>query len=247
MTRIGDRVSGLIRGIREIRGERPSGNVAVVLWEIPSMKSNPILEEVWRIKDELAREAGIPEQIWICPSAPALPPPRGIPEPWSIGGTVRSAWAFTCPWEGLWPDGWSRYTWRRSSYGLNMWLFDAALAERRAVITGEPYGIGSDQWFRTENDIAQPALTPLLADSTGTRTASRPPSGLGCLLPIDCCPFRANRALPALSACWGRWNPRLHHLGQFALGTIVGHWVGYVQANAFQVRFGNPEPIGRVC
>lgn len=27
-------------------------------WEIQLMKPNPILEEVWRIKDELAREAG---------------------------------------------------------------------------------------------------------------------------------------------------------------------------------------------
>jgi len=28
------------------------------LWEIYLMEPNPILEEVWRIKDELAREAG---------------------------------------------------------------------------------------------------------------------------------------------------------------------------------------------
>jgi|SRR3954467_15602551 hypothetical protein len=28
------------------------------LWETLLMKANPILEEVWRIKDELAREAG---------------------------------------------------------------------------------------------------------------------------------------------------------------------------------------------
>ena len=27
-------------------------------WETRSMKADPILEEVWRIKDELAREAG---------------------------------------------------------------------------------------------------------------------------------------------------------------------------------------------
>ena len=36
----------------------------VVLWEIRNMESNPMLEEVWRIKDKLARDAGDDAQRW---------------------------------------------------------------------------------------------------------------------------------------------------------------------------------------
>jgi len=132
----------------------------------PRLDQPPIADWGMPVGENHDCEVGIQEQSWSCPSAPASPPPRGVPEPWAIAGTVRSAWAMLSPWDGVWPDRPVRFAWRRSSYGLNVWLFEAAMDERYAMNAGKPSGIDCDVWFRTENDIAQPALTPLLADST---------------------------------------------------------------------------------
>ena len=85
---------------------------------------------------------GFPERGSICPGAPT----PSFPDATYILGSVRSAWV--CDWLNT-PRG--RGT---GSYGMNAWL-------QGITISNAP-----PEYFRSERDVAQPTLTPLLADST---------------------------------------------------------------------------------
>jgi len=89
--------------------------------------------------------------VWICPSAPVASHPDALS--WEMG-TVHSAyWAYDHG-EGLYASG---------SYCRNRWLMIAALRQaypEDASGWDEYY----PEYFRSESDIARPALTPFLAD-----------------------------------------------------------------------------------
>jgi len=103
-------------------------------------------------KEEIAvwyhDEVGHPEKGWICPSAP-------LPSRADQGalGTVRSAWVSYEDAQPSWGPG--------GSYGVNGWLIMAA--EYKWEFPVPPYD-PDPRDFMSENDIVQPALTPLLAD-----------------------------------------------------------------------------------
>ncbi len=111
-------------------------------------------------KDWFWHEIGRPEKAWTCPSA-ATPLPHTIPgRGW---GTVGHSWDYL--WDGDGPrtsGDFVPYTkLRRSggSYGVNTWLFGAALGQWYGVLCGD-----EPQIFWNENDVSNPPRTPLLAD-----------------------------------------------------------------------------------
>jgi len=105
-------------------------------------------------------EIGRPEKAWICPSAPAPPPPpfTGPNIQWRVLGTVRFAWLLPRGISGLRGNGLAA-----GSYGVNAWLYEAALLREA---TGNPPPT-EDVWpvFLSQSEIAQPALTPFAVDS----------------------------------------------------------------------------------
>jgi len=111
-------------------------------------------------------------RCWICPSAP--PPLDEL----CVFGTVQSAWV---------SPGWFD-DWGMGSYGVNHWLTLAAVSRY-----GPTSGAVADcpECFRTEGDIAQPALTPLVADSiiwaTIPRASDLPPTDLVPINPGESC------------------------------------------------------------
>ena len=100
-------------------------------------------------------EIGRPEKGWICPSAPLpSPPPTGS---WIYYGTVRSAWVLPSGHFGVRENRFAA-----GSYGVNRWLFRAAISREN----GDPLGLYVDRKFSFWglSEIAQPLLTPVLAD-----------------------------------------------------------------------------------
>ena len=108
---------------------------------------------------------GVPQQGWICPSAPV----KAGRETNSLGW-LDSAWIFPGFWQNraVWLDVpvdkvVSPPDVRTGSYGLNFWLFWTSRnfnKEGRSALTLPKYR------FETESRIQNPAFTPLLTDAT---------------------------------------------------------------------------------
>ena len=91
--------------------------------------------------------------VWICPSAPVASHPDGLSGQVEMG-TVHSAYVVYFPGDGLYESG---------SYCRNQWLIIAAW--RQAIPeNGSFWDEFYPEYFRSESDIARPALTPFLAD-----------------------------------------------------------------------------------
>ena len=102
-------------------------------------------------------EVGKPGSVWICPAAPTVPSIAGM-------GSVNSAW-------GGYRFGWIIGSWsitisnRTGSYAFNWHLLEAAL-RRHGSVENSPTND-----FKTESQVQQPALTPVVADSVSYEVA----------------------------------------------------------------------------
>jgi prepilin-type N-terminal cleavage/methylation domain-containing protein/prepilin-type processing-associated H-X9-DG protein len=101
------------------------------------------------IYDWWVNNVGLSNSVWLCPSAPVRP---------AIGGSVFSAWMssiHTFNHNGTFVVG---ATNRSSSYAFNWFLLDASLYQHNfpgsVILKG----------FTMEAQVAQPSLTPILAD-----------------------------------------------------------------------------------
>ncbi len=107
------------------------------------------------VLDQLGGSA--PEPLWFCPSAPKPRPDWFLGRKWI--GSVQSAWMNVL----VTPSG--------GSYGMNDW----AMYYGSSLYPDDPF-------FRTEGDIVQPALTPVLADAIASdalpRASDLPPKDL---------------------------------------------------------------------
>ncbi len=120
-----------------------------------------------------AYRVGLPEEGWICPSAPLLRTRRPAavpisgPAAWE-NGTVNSAWWFTNWWEGLgtvyvgFEDREILPKFRAGSYGMNAWLL---YARQATVLRQRMYWPEPSQYFAHAGQVRKPALTPVIADS----------------------------------------------------------------------------------
>jgi prepilin-type N-terminal cleavage/methylation domain-containing protein/prepilin-type processing-associated H-X9-DG protein len=134
-------------------------------------------DDVYFVMDDI----GKPEKGSTCPSAPPpTPPPFHIQfrgSDWGTNGTFRSAWvAYPRNWidDPGFPSQTKRTDREAGSYG---WNWSCALFGFQEAVETE-----DSQFFVTEGDIAQPALTPLLGDCTwwvgGGEASDLPPTDL---------------------------------------------------------------------
>jgi prepilin-type N-terminal cleavage/methylation domain-containing protein/prepilin-type processing-associated H-X9-DG protein len=124
----------------------------------PGNMVNPSVFQWW------AHEAGQPKNGWLCPNAARLARPSG-----EQVGSVSTAWQFY-DWAGNMPPGLGvRYKPqglpvpfgpRQGSYAINFWLLDMGLPPEVVRAPFDPL-----LFFRSEDDVPQPARTPAFADS----------------------------------------------------------------------------------
>jgi prepilin-type N-terminal cleavage/methylation domain-containing protein/prepilin-type processing-associated H-X9-DG protein len=123
-------------------------------------------EAYWQFEPGANPDVARQKDIWICPNAPLPAKTRlGIPY-----GSVRSAWTFNTGANALYPIG--------GSYGQNFWLLVAARIRASPGWAGgfEPF------YFKSQSEIAQPWLSPYLADGVwvvaGPQASNLPPTDL---------------------------------------------------------------------
>jgi prepilin-type N-terminal cleavage/methylation domain-containing protein len=120
---------------------------------------NPLLSKP-EIADWFCKRVGLPQDGWICPEAP--PNSRAKPAPYFAPGTRRSAWQWT-----NWPDLWVKDPilldrahlqplFRTGSYGFNQWVLWSVFPDLPT------WGA---RYFRSQDQIDTPQLTPLLSDA----------------------------------------------------------------------------------
>ncbi|HXP62456.1 MAG TPA: prepilin-type N-terminal cleavage/methylation domain-containing protein [Dongiaceae bacterium] len=139
--------------------------------------------EIW---DWFVQQVGRPELGWICPSAPKTT--EGAADPVPCAGVFRPWWI--SPYSGI-PDilgVWElryNFTNRIGSYAFNFYFLYAALEATGNLWVTNDYAALR---FMTEDQVARPALTPVLADGLEMEVApyatDPPPTNLVHSAPI---------------------------------------------------------------
>lgn len=127
-----------------------------------------------------AENTGVPNQNWICSSAPFKPPPPVKGAPQSLAGTVDSAWHYPS-WMPVGFRGLDRRfqvaSPRTGSYAFNFWLFGNGQLSIFPAPIFEPGG-----QYDGEAEITNPSFTPVIADGidywVAPRAVDLPPTNL---------------------------------------------------------------------